>query len=154
MAISVTSCIRSVQVDDNKEVKKIYHHALDAIASIIKLLESSDILDSLMDNAFDIRLPLELGTLTKLPGIGIPKISLLNLLQNNELPTLAEFYYTYRYFKPLSPHLTSHRFVRASHEFAYDLLMTFNGTKHYMTFIVHRSLILPFRIGPRCYLPT
>jgi hypothetical protein len=108
MAISLTLCIRSVQVDDNKEAKKIYHHALDAIASIIKLLESNDILDNLMDNAFDIRLPLDLGALTKLPEIGIPKISLLNLLQNNELPTLAEFYYTYRYFKSLLPPLTSH----------------------------------------------
>jgi len=94
--LGLTPCIHPVQVDDNKEAKKIYHHAVDAITSIIKLLEASDMLDNLVDSAFDIRLPFELGILTKLPGIGIPKISLLNLLQNNELPKLSEFYYSYR----------------------------------------------------------
>ncbi|XP_019888404.1 apolipophorins [Ooceraea biroi] len=88
--------IKHEKVDDNNEIKKIYHDALDAIASIIKLLESSGTLDSLMESVMDIHLPFELGTLAKLPGISMPQISLINLLQNNELPTLADLYYTYR----------------------------------------------------------
>lgn len=88
--------IKHEKVDDANEIKKIYQRALDAIASLVKLLESSDVWDQLVDNLFEANLPVQFETLAKLPVITSVKVSLINLLRNNELPSLADLYYTYR----------------------------------------------------------
>lgn len=90
-------------------MKKIYHHTIDAATSLIKLLESSGTIDTMMDSILDIRLPYELEPIMKLVDISVPRISLLNLLQGNELPTIVDIYHAYRYSGDLTPsHLTSH----------------------------------------------
>ncbi|XP_072754262.1 apolipophorins [Anoplolepis gracilipes] len=88
--------VKHEKVDDVNEIKKIYQRALDAIASLIKLIDSSDVLDELLNSLFEANLPVQFETLTKLPVITSVKISLINLLRNNELPSLADLYYTYR----------------------------------------------------------
>lgn len=70
---------------------------LDAIASLIKLLESRGSLDNLVDDLFNTHLPAEFEMLSKLPVITSFKVSLVNLIRNNELPSLTDLYYTYRF---------------------------------------------------------
>lgn len=84
------------QVDNASEFKKIYECATDALASLIKSLEASGNLDELIDELFDADLP-EFEALTTFPTITSVKISLINLIRNNELPSLLDLYYTYRY---------------------------------------------------------
>ncbi|KAL0104310.1 hypothetical protein PUN28_017203 [Cardiocondyla obscurior] len=88
--------VKHEKVDNTNEIKKIYDRAIDAIASLYKLLESSGALDELIDDLFDSHLPVQFESLTKLPVITSFKVSLVNLIRNNELPTAAELYYTYR----------------------------------------------------------
>ncbi|KAL6440757.1 hypothetical protein ACFW04_003301 [Cataglyphis niger] len=88
--------VKHEKVDDANEIKKIYQRALDAIASLIKLLESSDMLDQLVNSLLEANLPVQLESLTKLPVITSVKVSLINLIRNNELPSLADLYYAYR----------------------------------------------------------
>ncbi|KAM0732090.1 Apolipophorin [Formica fusca] len=88
--------VKHEKVDDANEIKKIYQRALDAIASLVKLLESSDVLEQLVNSLLEANLPVQLETLTKLPVITSVKVSLINLLRNNELPSLADLYYAYR----------------------------------------------------------
>ncbi|XP_011871153.1 PREDICTED: apolipophorins [Vollenhovia emeryi] len=88
--------VKREKVDDTNEIKKIYDYAIDAIASLVKLLESTDTLDHIIDDLFNANLPIEYDTLTKLPLITSFKLSLINRMNNNELPTLKEAYYTYR----------------------------------------------------------
>lgn len=45
------------------------------------------------------RLPVDLSMWAKLPAISTLKISIFNLLRNNELPTPVDLYYAYRYFQ-------------------------------------------------------
>lgn len=85
------------QVDDSNEIKKLYDYAIDAIASVIKLVESSSTLDRVIDELFKLNLPIELETLSKLPTITSLKVSLVNLIHSNELPSLTDLYYTYRF---------------------------------------------------------
>ncbi|XP_018353837.1 PREDICTED: apolipophorins [Trachymyrmex septentrionalis] len=88
--------VKHEKVDNSSEIKKIYNHMLDAIASLIKLLKSSGSLDSLIDDLFNTHLPAEFEMLSKLPVITSFKVSLVNLIRNNELPSLMDLYYTYR----------------------------------------------------------
>ncbi|KAG5308105.1 APLP protein, partial [Acromyrmex insinuator] len=88
--------VKHEKVDNSSEIKKIYNHVLDATASLIKLLQSSSSLDSLIDDLFNAHLPAEFEMLSKLPVITSFKVSLVNLIRNNELPSLMDLYYTYR----------------------------------------------------------
>ncbi|KAL6267909.1 hypothetical protein P5V15_000977, partial [Pogonomyrmex californicus] len=88
--------VKHEKVDDTSEIKKIYDYALNAIASLIKLLETSGTLDNLMGSLFDTHLPVELEMLMKLPAVTSFKMSLINLIRNNELPSALDLYYTYR----------------------------------------------------------
>ncbi|XP_018393503.1 PREDICTED: apolipophorins [Cyphomyrmex costatus] len=88
--------VKHEKVDNTNEIKKIYNHMLEAIASLIKLLESSGSLDNLIDDLFDAHLPVELEMLSKLPVITSFKVSLVNLIRNKELPSPSDLYYTYR----------------------------------------------------------
>jgi len=101
---------RFTQVDDSNEIKKIYNYAVDAVASVIKLVESSGALDRVIDELFKLNLPVEFEALSKLPTITSLKVSLVNLIRNNELPSPADLYYTYRslFFSTLS----NFRFIR------------------------------------------
>lgn len=69
----------------------------EAIASIIKLLESSDNLDQLINDLFKAQLPIQFEMFAKLPEITSFKVSLINLLRNNELPSPMDLYYAYRF---------------------------------------------------------
>lgn len=93
------------QVDDANEIKKIYSLAISALGSIIKHLESETDVDNLY-NFLETKLPIDIGILTKLPTITTVKVSLLELLRNKELPTLADLYHTYRYYE--CPYFTRH----------------------------------------------
>ncbi|XP_012523598.1 apolipophorins [Monomorium pharaonis] len=88
--------VKHEKVDDTNEIKKIYDRTVDAIASLIKLVESSNTLDSLIDDLFDARLPIELEMFARLPAITSFKVSLLDLMRNNELPSPVDAFYTYR----------------------------------------------------------
>ncbi|XP_071631577.1 apolipophorins [Temnothorax longispinosus] len=88
--------VKHEKVDNTNEIKKIYDHAVDAIVSLIKLLESSGALDNMLDSLFEAHLPVELEMLAKLPTITSIKVSLVNLIRNNELPSAADLYYAYR----------------------------------------------------------
>lgn len=96
------------QVDNTNEIKKIYDLAIDAIASIIKLLESNGNLDNVLDNLFETHIPTEFEMLTKWPQVTSFKVSLLNLIRNNELPSPLDVYYTYRSL--FLPSLSNFRF--------------------------------------------
>lgn len=95
----VAKYARFSQVNDADEIKKIYGLAIDAVASLVKLLESNNVLDKFVESLFETNVPVELEAFTSLPTISTIKVSLLSLLRNNELPSLADLYYTYRYFK-------------------------------------------------------
>ncbi|XP_029170500.1 apolipophorins [Nylanderia fulva] len=88
--------VKHEKVDDANEIKKIYQRTLDATASLLKLLEYNDVLEQLANNLFDVNVPVQFDTLTKLPVITSVKVSLINLIRNKELPSLADLYYTYR----------------------------------------------------------
>lgn len=88
--------VKHEKVDDVNEIKKIYQRTLDAIASLIKLLQSSDIWDELIESLFKSNLSVQFETLTKLPVITSLKVSLIDMLRNNEFPSLSDLYYTYR----------------------------------------------------------
>lgn len=83
------------QVDDVTEIRNIYTHTIIAVQSIIKLLHPQVTLENLF-NYFEARVPADFSFLRKLPGISTLRISILNLLRNNELPTPMDLYYTYR----------------------------------------------------------
>ncbi|KAG7188374.1 hypothetical protein KM043_008028 [Ampulex compressa] len=82
-------------VDDGAELKKVYSKAVAAIQSVITLLESQVTLDSFMD-LLQTRMPIDLGFLSYLPGVASLKLSIVNLIKNNELQTPLEMYYAYR----------------------------------------------------------
>nr|XP_012225513.1 PREDICTED: apolipophorins [Linepithema humile] len=88
--------IKHKQVNDAEEIKTIYGLAIDAATSVVKLLESNNVLDKLVESLLDTNVPIELEAFTSLPTITTIKVSLLSLLHNNELPSLADLYYTYR----------------------------------------------------------
>lgn len=85
------------QVNDSDEIKKIYLFAIEAFKSIVNLLKTEANVENL-SHVFESTLPVNFGTWTKFPTIGTLKVSLFNLLRNNELPSLKNLYYTYRYF--------------------------------------------------------
>ncbi|XP_014488121.1 PREDICTED: apolipophorins [Dinoponera quadriceps] len=82
------------KVDDIHEIKKIYTLGVDAIQSLATLLGSEEN----MDNLFDLLIAglIDIDSLTNLPAITTLKVSFFELLNNRELPTLADLYYTYR----------------------------------------------------------
>ncbi|XP_011144506.2 apolipophorins [Harpegnathos saltator] len=82
------------KVDDPAEVRKIYNLLVDALQSIVKLLES-EIHTNNLYNLLETEFPFNIGMM-KLPEITALRVSLLNLLRSNELPTLKDIYYTYR----------------------------------------------------------
>lgn len=88
--------VQHKEVDNHNEIKKIYNHLLDAITSLIKLLESSGTLEHIIESLFKTHLPVELEAFAELPTVTSLKVSLVNLIRNNELPTLADLYYAYR----------------------------------------------------------
>lgn len=84
---------------------------LDAVASLVKLLESNDALDNLINDLFTAHLPIEFETLSQWPVITSFKASFINLLRNNELPSLTDFYYTYRFLLFYLPYYFSSNFL-------------------------------------------
>jgi hypothetical protein len=88
--------VKHEKVDDTNEIRKIYDLSIDAITSLIKLLESNGTLNHVIDGLFETHLPIEFEMLTRLPVITSFKMSLVNLIRNNELPSLLDLYYAYR----------------------------------------------------------
>lgn len=77
-------------------MKKIYALAINAVRSVIELLKAQADVENLSE-LFDADLPVDFETWLKLPTFATLKVSLFNLIRNNELPTLMDMYYTYRY---------------------------------------------------------
>lgn len=67
-----------------------------AVQSIMKLLQPQVTFENLF-NYFEARIPDDFNLLRKLPGISTLRISVLNLLRNNELPSPMDLYYAYRF---------------------------------------------------------
>lgn len=86
------------QVDDTNEVKKIYSQAINAIRSIIALVQSHATFENVF-SFLESQLPVDMTYLRRLPGVSTVRFSVLRLILNQELPTLADVYYTYRYTK-------------------------------------------------------
>ncbi|XP_023246016.1 apolipophorins [Copidosoma floridanum] len=84
------------KVDNSNEVKKIYTQALNAIYSIVDLLQSHATAENVFGFFETQLMPVDMSYFRKLPGLSIIKFSILKLLMNGELPTAADFYYTYR----------------------------------------------------------
>ncbi|XP_011166991.1 apolipophorins [Solenopsis invicta] len=91
--------VKHEKVDDNHEIKKIYDYTIDAVASLVKLIGSSDTVHNLVEELFEAQLPVEFEMLAKLPAITSFKVSLLDQIRNNELPSLTDLFYTY-FFVP------------------------------------------------------
>ncbi|XP_011691522.1 PREDICTED: apolipophorins [Wasmannia auropunctata] len=87
--------VKQEKVDNTSEIRKIYNLAVDAIVSLTYLVDKGS-LDELINELFDANLPVEFATLSKLPVITSVKMSIINLLRNNELPSPSDLYYTYR----------------------------------------------------------
>lgn len=91
----ITNGFSMQQVDDTNEVKKIYSQTLTAIRSLIALIQSH----ATFENVFSFvesQFPIDISYLKRLPGVSIVRFSVLRLLFNQELPTVSDFYYTYR----------------------------------------------------------
>lgn len=78
------------------EIKKIWGAGIEAIQSLLSLIQSRTTFDKLF-GLYIVRIPSDLSAFTKLPGVATLKVSLINLLQNHELPTPADIYYAYRW---------------------------------------------------------
>lgn len=77
------------------EIKKIYSNAVTAVQSTLGLLRKQATLGNVLD-LVQIQQPIDFGLLSKFPGIATLRLSVLNVLRNGELPTLADLYYAYR----------------------------------------------------------
>ena len=66
--------------------------------SIVALLQSH----ATAENVFGFlekQLPIDFSYMRRLPGLSMVRISVMKLLINRELPSIADIYYTYRYLE-------------------------------------------------------
>ncbi|XP_015429625.1 PREDICTED: apolipophorins [Dufourea novaeangliae] len=91
----ITKHITHEKVDESVELKNIYTHAVSAFQSVLGLLQKQVTLDNVL-GFVQIQSPIDFSLLSKLPGISVLRVSVLNLLRNRELPTPLDLYYTYR----------------------------------------------------------
>ncbi|XP_032678528.1 apolipophorins [Odontomachus brunneus] len=82
------------KVDDTNEIKKIYLLAIEALRSIIHVLETETNTDNLYE-MLQTKLPVDIGMMAKIPTITSLKVSLLERLRNKEFPTLEDLYYDF-----------------------------------------------------------
>ncbi|KAI4494899.1 hypothetical protein M0804_001100 [Polistes exclamans] len=87
--------IKRQKPDNVQQLNKIYTEGIAVLKSLISFLEIPSLYYDIR-NIFDTKIPINLGILTKLPGIASLRVSVLNVLQNGELPTPLDIYYTYR----------------------------------------------------------
>lgn len=121
-------CSSRFQVDDTTEIKNIYLLALKAVRSIVHVLEEETDTESLY-SLLESEIPIDLGMWAKLPAITSLKVSILELLDNDELPSLQDLYYTYRYFK--SPY---YLLFRSLCHFFFYIITCFTCFKLFMHF--------------------
>ena len=115
--------VKREKVDNSAEIKKIYAHVIEAIQSIISLIQNRTNIEKYL-GVYITGIPADIGIIKSLPGISTLRISVLNLLQNGELPTLMD---VYRAYKP-SAHLTdlippfskTGIFLEGGHFFTFD----------------------------------
>ncbi|XP_058796215.1 apolipophorins [Phymastichus coffea] len=87
--------VKHEKIDDANEVKKIYTQALNALRSVIALLQHHITVEN-MFGFIEAQIPVDASYLRRIPGLRTIRFSIVKLLVNRELPTLAELYYTYR----------------------------------------------------------
>lgn len=87
--------IKHQAVDEQVEIKNIYSHGIDALRSIIALIQHQDINQDLY-GIFGGNFFANFHYIKKLPGFPIFKVSVINLVKNGELPNISDLYYTYR----------------------------------------------------------
>ncbi|XP_066596058.1 apolipophorins [Prorops nasuta] len=92
--------VKHEKVDDGKEIKKIYTNFIAAFRSVVNLLQSQVTFDNVI-KLIDARVPTDLSLLVELTGVKSLKVSIINLILNNELPRPLDIYHTYR--PPLNP---------------------------------------------------
>ncbi|XP_034949851.1 apolipophorins [Chelonus insularis] len=128
--------LKHQKIDDGAEIKNIYNHAIDAIHSIIELLRNRGGAEQFY-GLFDMKLPTGFGNLKDLPGIPVLRVSIINLLRNNELPSITDLYYAYRpthYASDIIPPFSKIGVVvEGGHFFTYDgRHLTMPGTCDYV----------------------
>ncbi|KAF7405857.1 hypothetical protein HZH68_005226 [Vespula germanica] len=91
----IMAIIKRQKPDNTAQLNIIYTKALDALKSLIDLLETHSLFNNIQ-NIFNTEVVTDFGILAKLPGISTLRVSVLNHLRNAELPTPLDIYYTYR----------------------------------------------------------
>lgn len=87
--------IKHQKIDEAAEIKNIWTHGVDALQSIVALIQSRTTSDQ-FHGLISTKLGCDFGILKQLAGIPILRLSIVNLIRNRELPTVSELYYTYR----------------------------------------------------------
>lgn len=128
--------IKRQNVDNAIEIQNIYTHAVDALQSIIQLLQRHGSVDQLY-GLFGTSFHGDFGYFKHLPGFPILRVSLFNILRNHELPTIAEIYHTYRptlYASDIIPPFSKTGIVvEGGHFFTFDgRHLTLAGTCDYV----------------------
>lgn len=87
--------IKHQNIDDVAEIKNIWTHGVDAIHSIIALIQSKTTTDQL-NGMIGTKFGYNFGYIKQLASIPILRLSIVNLIRSRELPTISELYHTYR----------------------------------------------------------
>nr|XP_012148156.1 PREDICTED: apolipophorins [Megachile rotundata] len=128
--------VKREKVDEIAELKRLYSYAVTAIQSLLTLLQKQATFDNAL-NFVQIQSPIDFSLLSKLPGISTLRLSVLNLLRNQELPSPLDLYYTYRptlYPSDILPPFSKSAVVTdGGHIFTFDgRHLTMPGTCNYI----------------------
>lgn len=87
--------VKHQNVDDVAEIKNIWTHGVDAIQSVIILIQSKTTSDQI-NGIIGTKFGYNFGVIKQIASIPILRLSIINLIRSKELPTISELYYTYR----------------------------------------------------------
>ncbi|XP_015121091.1 apolipophorins [Diachasma alloeum] len=130
--------IKHESVDEQMEIKNIYTHGIDALRSIIALIQHQDINNHEFFGIFGDNLLANLHYIRNIAGLPILKLSIINVIRNGELPSISDLYYTYRptghtYSDIIPPFSKMAIVVEGGHFFTFDgRHLTMAGTCDYI----------------------
>ncbi|XP_023288424.1 apolipophorins, partial [Orussus abietinus] len=115
--------VKHEKVDDVSEIKNIYRSAVNAIQSVVSLLQTQATTEN-VSGFLEARIPFDFSFVRRIPGIFSLKVSVFNLLRNRELPKITDLYYAYRpphCFTDIFPPFSKTGFViSGGHFFTFD----------------------------------
>lgn len=95
ISVYISKLLKRENVDDSSELKKIWSHAVNAFESVLALMQSFVTTDKILD-VFNMKINPDFSFFRQILGLSTFRLSLINLILSNELPTPMELYYTYR----------------------------------------------------------